>query len=87
MIQEFVFLSNAVTWIYNWKDSPESGKLSKQTFTSFKHYKVALMRIVNYLPETYGLEYFLNSFLQNDQHHFGQYRKMAGGYYHLLPDT
>ena len=74
-----------MTWLDNWKDAPESGKLSKQTFTSFKHSSVALMRIVNYLTETCGFEYVLTSFLQNDplEHHFGLYRMMAGGHYHI----
>ena len=43
------------------------------------------MRIVNYLTETCGFEYVLTSFLQNDplEHHFGLYRMMAGGRYHI----
>ena len=81
----FSFLSHLISWLDNWLNMPDSGKLSKQTFTSFKHSTKSLMKIVNHLTENCGFDYVLTSFLQNDplEHHFGLYRMMAGAHYHI----
>ena len=81
----FSFLSHLISWLDNWLNMPDSGKLSKQTFTSFKHSTKSLTKIVNHLTENCGFDYVLTSFLQNDplEHHFGLYRMMAGTHYHI----
>ena len=45
----FPFLSRVVDWLERWSRSDRKGKLSAQTFTSFKHSCLALPKIVNYL--------------------------------------
>ena len=82
----FGFLAKVVDWLDYWKSLPEKdGKLSAQTFTSMKHSCLALPRIVNYLIKECGFTYFLTYFLQTDalEHHFGLYRMMSGGNYHI----
>ena len=79
----FVFLTRIVYWLEAWQSLPEKGgKLSKQTFTSFRH---ALPEITNFLTENCGYSYLLTSFLQTDplEHHFGLYRMMSGANYHV----
>ena len=66
----------------NWED----GKLSAQTFTSFRHSCIALPLIVSHLTQNCGYEYVLSSRLQNDpiEHQFGLYRMMSGAQYHII---
>ena len=61
----------------------KNGKLSPQTFKSFRHSCLALPSIVNHLTENCGHSYVLSSFLQNDplEHHFALYRMMSGAQY------
>ena len=62
----FSFLSHLISWLDNWLNMQDSGKLSKQTFTSFKHSTISLTKVVNHLTENCGFDYVLTSFLQND---------------------
>ena len=62
------------------------GKLTPQTFSSFRHSCLVLPQIVNYLTsETCGFAYILSSRLQNDplEHRFGVYRQMSGAQYNI----
>ena len=63
----------------------KEGKLSKQTFTSFRHARLVIPQITNYLKKC-GYSYLLTSFLQTDplEHHFGLYRMMSGANYHVF---
>ena len=81
----FGFINHLVAWLDHWEHFPESGKLSKQTFTSFRHPLISLNKIVNHFTESCGFDYVLTSFLQNDplEHHFGLYRRMDGAHYHI----
>ena len=82
----FSFLQRVVDWADCWRAMPDkNGKLSPQTFTSFRHSCLALPSIVNHLTENCGYSYVLSSFLQNDplEHHFGLYRMMSGAQYHI----
>ena len=78
--------SSVVDWLECWSRSDRKGKLSAQTFTSFKHSCLALPKIVNYLTEHRQFKYVLSSRLQNDplEHHFGLYRMMSGEQYHVI---
>ena len=70
----FVFLSDVVKWLDEWRTLPQKhGKLTAQTFTSFRHSCILLEGIVNHLTKNCGFAYVLSSFLQNDpiEHHFG----------------
>ena len=81
-----IFLTRIVYWIEAWQSLPgKGGKLSKQTFTSFKHTCLVLPQIANFLTENCGFSYLLTSFLQTDplEHHFGLYRMMSGANYHV----
>ena len=82
----FHYLGRIVDWLDRWKTFPEkTGKLSTQTFTSFRHSCLALPKIVNHLTHNRGFSFVLSSFLQTDplEHHFGLYRMMAGAHYHI----
>ena len=82
----FSFLQRVVDWVECWRAMPDKrGKLSPQTFTSFRHSCIALPSIVNHLTGNCGYLYVLSSFLQNDplEHHFGLYRMMSGAQYHI----
>ncbi|KAI6655366.1 hypothetical protein LOD99_2201 [Oopsacas minuta] len=82
----FMFLQRVVDWAECWRVMPDKrGKLSPQTFTSFRHSCIALPCIVNHLTGNCGYSYVLSSFLQNDplEHHFGLYRMMSGAQYHI----
>ena len=82
----FSFLKRVIDWLECWRSIPEkNGKLSPQTFTSFRHSCVTLSSIVNHLTQHCGFSYVLSSFLQNDplEHHFGLYRMMSGAQYHI----
>ena len=84
--ERFVFLTRIVYRLEAWQSLPEKGgKLSKQTFTSFRHACLALPEITNFLTENCGYSYLLTSFLQTDplEHHFGLYRMMSGANYHV----
>ena len=84
--ERFLFLTRIVFWLDAWQDLPDkTGKLSKQTYTSFRHACIALPLITNYLTEFCGFSYVLSSFLQTDplEHHFGLYRMMSGSNYHI----
>ena len=84
--ERYVFLTRVVYWLDAWQSLPENGgKLSKQTFTSFKHVCLVLPQITNFLTENCGYSYLLTSFLQTDplEHHFGLYRMMSGANYHI----
>ena len=77
----FAFLTKIVFWLDAWRAlAPEVGKLTKQTFTSFRHACIALQEITIYLTGCCGFDYLLTSFLQTDllEHHFGLYRMMSG---------
>ncbi|KAI6655342.1 Transposable element P transposase [Oopsacas minuta] len=82
----FMFLQRVVDWAECWRVMPDKrGKLSPQTFTSFRHSCIALPCIVNHLTGNCGYSYVLSSFLQNDplEHHFGLYRMMSGAQCHI----
>ena len=82
----FAFLTQIVFWLEAWQAlAPEVGKLTKQTFTSFRHACIALQEITNYLTGCSGFDYLLTSFLQTDplEHHFGLYRMMSGSNFHI----
>ena len=84
--ERFSFLLRIVKWLELWENLPnKDGKLSKQTFTSFRRACIALPEICNYLIENWGFSYLLTSFLQTDplEHHFGLYRVMSGANYHI----
>ena len=69
-----------------WQSLPgKGGKLSKQTFTSFKHACLVLPQITSFLTENCGCSFLLTAFLQTDplEHHFGLYRMMPGANYHV----
>ena len=75
-----------VNWLDVWRSLPgKEGKLSPQTFTSFKHTCLALPILVNHLTSQCGFAYLLTYFLQTDplEHHFGLYRMMSGSNYHV----
>ena len=81
-----MFLQRVVDWAECWRVmSDKRGKLSPQTFTSFRHSCIALPCIVNHLTGNCGYSYVLSSFLQNDplEYHFGLYRMMSGAQYHI----
>ena len=80
------FLNNVVTWLDCWVNLPfVSGKLTAQTFTSFRHTCEAFSLLVKLLTENCGYQYFLTSRIQNDalEHHFGLYRQMSGSHYQI----
>ena len=82
----FAFLTQIVFWLEAWQAlAPDFGKLTKQTFTSFRHACISLQEITNYLTGCCGFDYLLTSFLQTDplEHHFGYYRMMSGSNYHI----
>ena len=62
--ERFLFLKRIVFWQDAWQDLPDkTGKLSKQTYTSFRHACIALPLITNHLTEFCGFSYVLSSFL------------------------
>ena len=78
-------LHRVIEWLDKWKNlSHKTGKLTTQTFTSFRHSCIAITSIINYLIKDCDFTYVLTSFLQNDplEHHFGLYRMMSGAQYH-----
>ena len=80
------FLDHVVKWLDCWKLLPTSrGKLTPQTFTSFRHTCIALPLLVQRLTLECGFEYLLTSRIQNDplEHHFGLYRQMSGSNYNI----
>ena len=82
----FILLTGIVYWLEAWQSLPgKGGKLSKHTFTSFKHACLVLPQITSFLTENCGFSFLLTSFLQTDQleHHFGLYRMMSGANYHV----
>ena len=83
--ERFCFLDKVVQWLDTWKLLPgKVGKLTPQTFSSFRHSCLVLPQIVNYLTsDTCGFAYILSSRLQNDplEHRFGVYRQMSGAQY------
>ena len=82
----FQFLSSVVCWLGQWKGLGfRDGKLTLQTFTSFRHSCITLPKLVEYLTEDIGFSYVLSSFVQNDpiEDHFGLYRQMSGSNYNL----
>ena len=84
--ERFSYLNRIVYWLDAWEALPgKVGKLSKQTFTSFRHACIALPEITNHLIQSCGFSYVLSSFLQTDplEHHFGLYRMMSGSNYHI----
>ena len=63
----FYYLGRIVDWLDRWKTFPEkTGKLSTQTFTSFRHSCLALQKIVNHLTHDRGFSFVLSYFLQTD---------------------
>ena len=84
--ERFLFLTRIVFWLDAWQGLPDkTGKLNKQTYTSFRHACIALPLIANHLTEFCGFSYVFSSFLQTDplEHHFGLYRMMSGSNYHI----
>ena len=82
----FMFLELVCNWLERWSSTiGKDGKLSAQTFTSFRHSCIALPLIVSHLTQNCGYEYVLSSRLQNDpiEHQFGLYRMMSGAQYHI----
>ena len=82
----FCYLSQVVDWLEKWEKLPgKAGKLTSQTFKSFRHSTLALPSIVNHLTQNCNFSFVLTSFLQNDplEHHFGIYRMMSGAQYHI----
>ena len=80
------FLNNIVSWLDIWNNLPSlSGKLTPQTFTSFRHTCEALPLLVKQLTENCGYQYLLTARIQNDalEHHFGLYRQMSGSHYQI----
>ena len=65
--------------------SGKLGKLSSQTFTSFRHSCIALQNSVNILTGSSDFTFVLSSFLQNDplEHHFSIYRMMSRAQYNV----
>ena len=61
--ERFPFLACVVIWLETWLALPGNvGKLSKQTFTSFKHACTVLPQITNHLTGFCGFNYLLTSF-------------------------
>ena len=82
----FQLLSTIVIWLEQWRASPIThGKLTPQTFTSFRHSCVTLPKLVHYLTNECKFSYVLTSFVQNDpiEHHFGLYRQMSDSNYNV----
>ena len=82
----FVFLDLISKWLDRWSSTIyRDGKLSPQTFASFRHSCITLPLIVSYLIKNCGFSYVLSSRLQNDpiEHQFGLYRMMRGAQYHI----
>ena len=82
----FVFLDLISKWLDRWSSTIyRDGKLSPQTFVSFRHSCITLPLIVSYLIKNCGFSYVLSSRLQNDpiEHQFGLYRMMSGAQYHI----
>ena len=80
------FLNNVVSWLDCWVNLAfVSGKLTAQTFTSFRHTCEALSFLVKQLTEKCGYQYLPTSRIQNDalEHHFGLYRQMSGSHYQI----
>ena len=60
--ERFPFLACVVIWLETWLALPGNvGKLSKQTFTSFKHACTELPQITNHLTGFCGFNYLLTS--------------------------
>ena len=81
-----LFLENVVKWLDCWRAIPSiRGKLTPQTFTSFRHTCLALPFLINRLTLECGYEYLLTSQIQNDalEHHFGLYRQISGSHYNI----
>ena len=84
--ERFSFHTRIVFWLDAWHSLPgKPGKLSKQTYRSFRHACIALPQITNHLIQHCGFSFLLSSFLQTDplEHHFGLYRLMSGSNYHI----
>ena len=84
--QKLSLLDNVVKLLDFWRAIPtSSGKLTPQTFTSFRHTCIALSLLVRRLTVECGFEYLLTSRVQNDplEHHFGLYRQMSGSNYNI----
>ena len=82
----FVFLDSVCKWLERWSStSRKDGKLSAQTFVSFRHSCITLPLITSHLTQNCGFDYVLSSRLQNDpiEHQFGIYRMMSGAQYHI----
>ena len=84
--ERFSFLTRIVFWLDAWHSLPgKLGKLSKQTYKSFRHACIALPRITNHLIQHCVFSFLFSSFLQTDplKHHFGLYRLMSGSNYYI----
>ena len=80
------FLSDVVRWLDEWETLPNKhGKLTSQTFASFRHSCITQEEIVNHHTKKFGFTYVLSVFLQNDptEHRFGIYRMMSGAQYNV----
>ena len=78
------FIQYVVDWLNCCNTLPgKIGKLTPQTFTSFRHTCMALPLLVNRLTSECNFEYLLTARIQNDplEHHFGIYRQMSGAHY------
>ena len=82
----FSFLNLISKWLDRWRSTNDKdGKLSPQTFVSFRHSCITLPLIVSHLIKNCDFSYVLSSRLQNDpiEHQFGLYRMMSGAQYHI----
>ena len=73
-------------WLDKWKSLPNKhGKLTSETFTSFRHSCICVDQIVNHLTKNCGFTYVLRSFIQNDpiKHHFEIYLMMSRAQYNV----
>ena len=80
----FVFLDLVSNWLERWTIG-KGGKLSAQTFISFRHSCITFPLIIAHLIQNCGFEYVLSSRPQNDpiEHQFGLYRMMSCAQYHI----
>ena len=80
------FIRKVVAWLNCLRTLPcRFGKLTPQTFKSFRHTCGALPFLVDRLTCECNFKYVLSARIQNDplEHHFGLYRQMSGAHYHI----
>ena len=80
----FGLLIHLVSWLDHWQETPVNGKLVKQTFTSFKHSTICLIKVVNLITQSFGFDYVLASSCKMIVDNSGLNRMMAGDIITLL---